>query len=270
MAQSRLGDELYAALSRAAQGEDPGPLMGPLAQAAGGAQALLDKIASCCGYAGFPKGAAPALRWLLENGADANAPPAQPGQESALWHSCWSQDAQLAALFLEFGADLQWKDISGWTPLMCAAMENEGAMCALLLDAGADLGARDEDGMSALDHAAQSAAGDAAAVLVRAGADPLAPGGRGLSPLEHVFAGTRPDEEEPGAAACAAQLLELCGWDSRCAEEWLASGPPRAPGWDLGEQGDPWASKPGLRSVLEQSLLSRCAKAGRGKPSMKL
>ena len=268
MAQSRLGEELYAALSAAAQGEDPGPLLGPLAPAAGGAQALLDKISACCGYAGFPKGAAPALRWLLENGADANAPPVQPGEEPALWNACWSEDEELVSLLLEFGADPQCQDVSGWTPLMCAAMENEGGMCSLLLEAGADRDARDEDGMSALDHAAQSGAAQAAVVLVKAGADPLAPGGRGLSPLEHAFAGTRPDEEDAGAAGCAAALLDLCGWDSRAAEQWLASGPPKAPGWDARE--DPWASKPGLRSVLEQALLARCAKAGRGKPSMKL
>ena len=52
---------------------------------------------------------------------------------------------------LDAGADLEARDVYGWTPLMSAARSNENAeVVQLLLDAGADLEARNEYGWTPL------------------------------------------------------------------------------------------------------------------------
>jgi ankyrin repeat protein len=63
-------------------------------------------------------------------------------------------DGATVQKLLEKGADANFKDSIGWTPLSCAADKGDEAIIQLLLEKGADIEAKDNDGRTALRIAA--------------------------------------------------------------------------------------------------------------------
>src|SRR5207237_1207348 len=78
-----------------------------------------------------------AVRALLKQGADANAP--QGDGRSALHHAAERGDAELCDMLLYAGADANAKDAEwGQTPLIYAAAQNRADAIRLLIARGAD------------------------------------------------------------------------------------------------------------------------------------
>jgi ankyrin repeat protein len=77
--------------------------------------------------------------------------------------------------FLEAKADVNASDLSGYTPIMCAAFANRVSVCALLLAAHANPHAQQRAGYTALHNAALNGARDACVLLLQTDAAPLLP-----------------------------------------------------------------------------------------------
>jgi ankyrin repeat protein len=95
-------------------------------------------------------------------------------------------DADLVRAHLEAGADPDEQGVSGFTPLMRAAIRDDVAIVALLLDAGADLNATAPGGLTAIHMAAQADAAASLDALVAAGADMGATSINGMNALHHA------------------------------------------------------------------------------------
>jgi ankyrin repeat protein len=97
-------------------------------------------------------GDAVTARALLE--ADASLVEARDTDDSTPLHwAAWKGHAEVAALLLDFGADIQAKnknDHWGNTPLHAAAHGNQRAVAELLLARGADIQAENEFGRTPL------------------------------------------------------------------------------------------------------------------------
>jgi ankyrin repeat protein/ketosteroid isomerase-like protein len=93
-------------------------------------------------------------------------------REERLVAAVWRGDRVLAAELLQFGADVDYRDLaSGLTPLMIAAGRADEAMTKMLLGAGADVFVTDPGaGATALHKACQGGCLAVAKVLVEAGA----------------------------------------------------------------------------------------------------
>ncbi len=93
---------------------------------------------------------------LIEAGADVNQP---VYGVSPLLGAAWQGDRKMVKVFLQAGAELNFKFVSndtkraGMTPLMVAAAKGHKEVVSLLLEAGADSGMRDKQGRRAIDHA---------------------------------------------------------------------------------------------------------------------
>lgn len=102
------------------------------------------------------------VRTLLDQGAVANAADAegQPALITAIRAIRRQEDqappADLVAVLLEHGADLERPDGQGLTPLMAAAQRHAPAIITLLLKHGAKLNATDHQGRTAVMYAAQT------------------------------------------------------------------------------------------------------------------
>ncbi len=79
--------------------------------------------------------------------------------------------ADVAALLLKHGADVNAKAEEGLAPLHVAAGENAADVAALLLKHGADVNAKTENGSTSLNYSAWYNAADVAALLLKHGAD---------------------------------------------------------------------------------------------------
>ena len=88
---------------------------------------------------------------------------------------------------LDSGADLEARDLLGWTPLHMASRARNPEAAEALLVAGADVMARGELGGTPLHHAASTGSSAVAETLLRAGADVMARDTDGQTPL-HVAA----------------------------------------------------------------------------------
>jgi ankyrin repeat protein len=87
---------------------------------------------------------------------------------------------------LDAGFDPNTRNPFGWTLLMLAASESNGALCRLLLERGADINAVNQFGGSALASAALAGSHSVVALLLRAGASPHAkPHGHSISDFAH-------------------------------------------------------------------------------------
>ena len=67
-----------------------------------------------------------------------------------LFSACYREDPAEAARLLDAGANKDWRDDEGWTPIIYAALYGRLATVKLLADRGADKSARDNRGMNAL------------------------------------------------------------------------------------------------------------------------
>lgn len=94
------------------------------------------------------KGNLPAMRRLLERGAQVN----QPGW-SALHYAATGPDSQCVQLLLDRGADIEAASPNGTTPLMMAAQYGSEASVDLLLKRGADPKKRNQRNLAAADFA---------------------------------------------------------------------------------------------------------------------
>src|SRR5579871_1190745 len=93
-----------------------------------------------------------AVRTLLET--DASLVGARDSDASTPLHcAAWKGHAEVAALLLDFGADIQAKNNNGhWgdTPLHAAAHVNQRAVAELLITRGADIHAKNASGSTPL------------------------------------------------------------------------------------------------------------------------
>jgi len=88
-----------------------------------------------------------------------------------LFYACREEDPTEAARLLDAGANKDWRDPGGWTPIINAALYGRLATVKLLADRGADKSARDNNGMNALMWAGYAGRSEVAAFLLDRGVD---------------------------------------------------------------------------------------------------
>lgn len=121
-----------------------------------------------------------AVRELLDRGADPNAK--RKGSGETPLH--WVEDAVIAGLLIEAGADANVRDEQGETPLHAAVRrQKDDALIARLVAGGADVSARDAFGNTPLHTAAWWGKDSALHTLLKLGAPVNARNTRGDTPL---------------------------------------------------------------------------------------
>ena len=78
------------------------------------------------------------LRAALVRGFDPNFIPVPQTAQTLLFRMVWQHDLEAAAMLLDAGADLNWQDREGITPMAEAQYINDYKMVAFFLDRGAD------------------------------------------------------------------------------------------------------------------------------------
>jgi uncharacterized protein len=116
--------------------------------------------------AGF--GGAPATALLLEHGAHVHRISRNPMRNQAL-HACLglSQDRETARLLIAQGADVNFPQAGGFTPLHQAASAGAKELVVLLLDAGADPNKACDQGKTPADYASERNHQETAVLLLR-------------------------------------------------------------------------------------------------------
>jgi ankyrin len=138
------------------------------------------------------RGDAVALRDLLEQRADVNAP--QTDGATALHWAAYRGDAAAVDLLIRAGAKVRAASREGATPLSLACAGGDPAIIRLLLDAGADPNERLPNGESALMMAARTGNPKAIELLIERGADVNAAEAlRGTTPLMWAVAYRHPE-----------------------------------------------------------------------------
>lgn len=94
-----------------------------------------------------------------------------------------SQKAVVQTLLKRGGADVNKRDESGNTPLICTCLKGARDLVKLLLDAGADANLPNQRGRTPLHFAAESGNAQIIALLAEAGADVNAADNDGVTPL---------------------------------------------------------------------------------------
>jgi ankyrin repeat protein len=115
------------------------------------------------------KGETAALRLLLQQKADVNAP--QVDGATALHWAVYRDNLETANLLIRAGANARAANREGVTPLAMASLYGNAAMIAALLKAGADPKERGPSGETMLMYAARNGNPDAIKALLEAGAD---------------------------------------------------------------------------------------------------
>jgi hypothetical protein len=107
-------------------------------------------------------------------------------------------DLAAAKALIDKGIDVEELDTrpgiagqNGRRPLNWAALRNNTAMLELLLDAGADINAKNLSGFTPVHHAVEGNAIDALKLLIAKGADLTLRNGAGLTPLDFAVAANR-------------------------------------------------------------------------------
>ena len=115
------------------------------------------------------KGDRAALRLLLQQKADVNAP--QVDGAAALHWAVYRDDLETLDLLIRAGANAKAANREGVTPLAMASLYGNAALIGALLKAGADPKERGPSGETTLMYAARNGNPDAIKVLLEAGAD---------------------------------------------------------------------------------------------------
>ena len=123
------------------------------------------------------------VRLLLERGADPNAVEKGPG---TLHMALWRGDTALVDLLLSHGASSHRPDDSGITPLMMAAMVGHASALLRLLDEGAVVDSQDRQGMTAMTVACRSGRAEIFTILLDRGARLDTPDKEGKVPEDHA------------------------------------------------------------------------------------
>lgn len=171
------------------------------------------------------KNACSSLRTLLKMGADVNAADSE-GMTALISAVLEHNVAAVQILLSAPGIDLEAKDsISGSTALLFAALDDYADICALLVEAGADMNVTNVMGRTPLSSAIATRAqtdGKAADYLIRAGADLDIPDKEGRTALSLAA--------ECGRTGIVTRLLDA-GADARhkdtkgmCAFSWAVCG----------------------------------------------
>jgi ankyrin repeat protein len=106
-----------------------------------------------------------AARLLLERAAPPNAVSRNPMQVMPLHSAAAGGHDEVARLLVAAGADVNARQLHGYTPLHAAAQNGDAEMTEMLLAAGADPAARTDDGQTAADLAAAAGHAEIAARL---------------------------------------------------------------------------------------------------------
>jgi ankyrin repeat protein len=106
-----------------------------------------------------------AARLLLERAAPPNAVSRNPMQVMPLHSAAAGGHDEVARLLVAAGADVNARQLHGYTPLHAAAQNGDAEMTEMLLAAGADPAARTDDGQTAADIAAAAGHAEIAARL---------------------------------------------------------------------------------------------------------
>jgi ankyrin repeat protein len=115
------------------------------------------------------KGDKAALRTLLQQKADVNAP--QVDGATALHWAVYRDDLEAADLLIRAGASVGARNREGVTPVAMASLYGNAAIVDRLLNAGADATERGPNGETLLMYAARNGNPEAVKLLVAAGAD---------------------------------------------------------------------------------------------------
>ena len=98
-----------------------------------------------------------------------------------------NRDVRVIKLLLEFGADVDARDLGADTALFHAAYANHAGACTALVAAGARVDLRNKANLCPLHAAAHNDCPDACLALIEAGADPLAQNTAGHTPADHAI-----------------------------------------------------------------------------------
>lgn len=101
---------------------------------------------------------------LLEQGTDPNL---VYNTNTALTYAARDGFIDIARLLIDYGADVNWIDGEGVTPLILAAFKDHIELVQLLLNHGADTTVRDQWNRNALDYALRRGDADPIAQLLR-------------------------------------------------------------------------------------------------------
>ena len=117
------------------------------------------------------------VRYLLKHGAQIDF---RDGEgNTPLINATRFGYADVATYLVDHKADVKQADRTNWTPLMFAAWTDNPELAKMMIHHGASLEARDADGLTPLAIASQNGKVEAAQVLVEAGADVDAPVAKG-------------------------------------------------------------------------------------------
>lgn len=127
---------------------------------------------------------------LILMGADPNARDSDESrqQASALHFAVFYNNVEVASALIMFGADVNAKDMEGWTPLHYAAFFNIPDVVLLLIQNGADISAADGKGKTPLHLAATRKHVAVATLLIENLAPTNAEDGEGMTPLHAAAA----------------------------------------------------------------------------------
>jgi ankyrin repeat protein len=117
------------------------------------------------------------MRILLERGANPNVTTYLTKMTPLHLASC----AEAARLLIQYGANIEARDVDGRTPLHHAAMDCHSDVAQALIEAGADVNARSADGQTPLHEASCR---KVAELLIKAGANTGARDKYGKTPLD--------------------------------------------------------------------------------------
>jgi ankyrin repeat protein len=111
-----------------------------------------------------------AARLLLNSGADLKARSTNSMENTALHAAAAGKHAAIVKLLLERGANVNARQVGGWTPLHSAANNGDVETAKILVDAGADVSARADNQQRPIDMAMTQAKGEMVAFLEANGA----------------------------------------------------------------------------------------------------